>query len=118
MPQRIVPEVALMPSSSSMTVAGGFDGSPDRDRPQGRPPILSRLLRRGLLHRPALQKLLQEHARMRARFLDDVFRRALGDHFAAAVAALRAEIDDPVGRLDDLEIVLDDYDRIALVDQF
>ncbi|MBN8999180.1 MAG: hypothetical protein J0H54_07235, partial [Rhizobiales bacterium] len=35
----------------------------------------------------------------------------------AAVAAFRAEIDDPVGRLDDLEIVLDHDHAVALVDQ-
>ena len=33
------------------------------------------------------------------------------------VAALRPEVDDPVGRLDDVEVVLDDEDRVAAVDQ-
>jgi hypothetical protein len=41
-----------------------------------------------------------------------------GNDLAAAVAAFGAEVDDPVGRLDDFEIVLDDHHRIALVDQF
>jgi hypothetical protein len=36
---------------------------------------------------------------------------------AAAVAAFGAEVDDPVGGLDDFEIVLDHDDRVALVDQ-
>jgi diacylglycerol O-acyltransferase / wax synthase len=36
---------------------------------------------------------------------------------AAAVAALGAEVDDPVGGLDDVEVVLDHDDRVALVDQ-
>ena len=40
-----------------------------------------------------------------------------GDDFAAAVAAFGAEVDDPVGGLDDFEIVLDDDHRVALVDQ-
>jgi hypothetical protein len=33
------------------------------------------------------------------------------------VAALGAEVDDPVGRLDDVEVVLDDDDRVAGVDE-
>ena len=40
-----------------------------------------------------------------------------GDDPAAAVAALRPEVDDPVGGLDDVEVVLDDEDRVAAVDQ-
>ena len=36
---------------------------------------------------------------------------------AAAFAALRAEIDDPVGRLDDIEMMLDHQDGVALVHQ-
>ena len=43
--------------------------------------------------------------------------RALGDDQTAAVAALGAHVDDPVGGLDDIEVVLDDDDRVALVDQ-
>jgi len=38
----------------------------------------------------------------------DLFGRALRDDAAAAFAAFRAEIDDPVGLFDDVEIVLDD----------
>ena len=47
----------------------------------------------------------------------DLLGRALGDDPAAAIAALRSEVDDPVGRLDDVEVVLDDEDRVAAVDQ-
>src|SRR6476646_46965 len=50
-----------------------------------------------------------------------VARHILGlasDHdLAAGIAALRAEIDDPVGGLDDFEIVLDHHYRIALSDK-
>src|SRR5438034_11565486 len=35
----------------------------------------------------------------------------------AAVAPLGAEIDDPVGGLDDFEVVLDDEDRVAGLDE-
>ena len=47
----------------------------------------------------------------------DFFRRARCDDFAALFAAFRAEVDDPVGAFDDLEIVLDHDDRIARLDQ-
>jgi hypothetical protein len=47
----------------------------------------------------------------------DVLRRALGHDAAAAVAAFGAHVDDPIGRLDDLEVVLDDDDRVAGRDQ-
>jgi hypothetical protein len=36
---------------------------------------------------------------------------------AAGIAAFGAEIDDPVGGLDDFEIVLDDEHRVAGLDQ-
>src|SRR4051794_13600795 len=39
--------------------------------------------------------------------VDDVFRRALRNDPAPARAALGAEIDDPVGGLDHVEVVLD-----------
>ena len=45
------------------------------------------------------------------------FGGALGDDSAAAVAALRSQVDDPVRGLDHIEVVLDDDDRIALVAQ-
>jgi len=41
-----------------------------------------------------------------------------GDHdLAAADTAFRAEIDDPVGGLDDVEVVLDDDDGVAVIAQ-
>ena len=39
------------------------------------------------------------------------------NQFTALFAAFRAEIDDPIGALDHLEIVLDHDDRISLLDQ-
>ncbi len=47
----------------------------------------------------------------------DLFRGAFGDEAAAAVAALGAHVEEPVGGLDDVEIVLDDEDRVAGVYQ-
>jgi len=46
-----------------------------------------------------------------------LFGRALRDDAAAAFAAFRAEVDDPVGLLDDVEIVLDDQDGVAERDE-
>ena len=51
------------------------------------------------------------------RCVGDLLRGALGDHPAAAGAALGTHVDDPVRGLDDVEVVLDDDDRVALVDQ-
>src|SRR5437879_6319808 len=49
--------------------------------------------------------------------LDDLFGWAFRHHPAAAGAAVGTEIEDPVGGLDDLEIVLDDHHRVAAIDQ-
>ena len=46
----------------------------------------------------------------------DLFRRALGDDRAALVAAFRANINDVVGAFNHIEIVLDDNDRISIID--
>src|SRR6266566_3966893 len=47
----------------------------------------------------------------------DDFGRALGDDATAALAAFRAEVDDPVGLFDDVEMVLDDEHGVAKIDQ-
>ena len=47
----------------------------------------------------------------------DLLGRAGDDDLAAAVAALGAEVDDPVGGLDDVEVVLDDEHGVAGIDQ-
>src|SRR5712692_2854983 len=47
----------------------------------------------------------------------DEFGRALGDDAAAALAAFGAEVDDPVGLLDDVEMVLDDQHGVAEIDE-
>ena len=47
----------------------------------------------------------------------DLLGRAGGDHLAALLAALGAEVDDPVGGLDHVEVVLDHDHRVAGVDQ-
>src|SRR5437879_10069034 len=47
----------------------------------------------------------------------DLLRRAARDDLATALAAFRAKVDQPVGRLDDVEVVLDHDDRVAFVAQ-
>ena len=47
----------------------------------------------------------------------DLFGRAGGDDVAAGFAAFGPEVDDPVGRLDHVEVVLDHEHRVAQVDQ-
>ena len=49
--------------------------------------------------------------------LDDIFRRADDDQPAPFVARFGAHVDDPVGRLDHVQVVLDHHDRVAQVDQ-
>ena len=46
-----------------------------------------------------------------------LFRRAFGDDRAAAKTTLGSEVDDVVGGLDHVEVVLDDDHRIAALDQ-
>ena len=46
-----------------------------------------------------------------------MFGRTLRDDTATSFAAFWAEVDDPVGLFDDVEIVLDDEDRIAERDE-
>ena len=62
-----------------------------------------------------LQHWLQKLPRIAPQRFGDVFRWAPGYDFAAA--AFGAEVDHPVGGLDDFEIVLDHDDRVALRDQ-
>ena len=47
----------------------------------------------------------------------DEFRRTLGDDAAAAFASFGTKVDDPVGLLDDVEMMLDDEHGIPEVDE-
>ena len=46
-----------------------------------------------------------------------LFWRALEHHFPALAAAFRAHVDDPIGIFDHIQVVLDDDDRVAGIDQ-
>ncbi len=59
----------------------------------------------------SIQDLRQELSGVRIRQLGDGLRRAGADHVSPALAALGAEINDPVCCLDDFQIVLDDQNR-------
>ena len=48
---------------------------------------------------------------------DNVFWCAFGDNYATSVPAFRTHVDDPVGRLDNFEIVFDHDHRVSLVHQ-
>ena len=51
------------------------------------------------------------------RDLYHILRCAFGDNFAALNPAFGAEVDDPIGGLNDVEIMFDDHHAIALFDQ-
>src|SRR5580704_770513 len=59
----------------------------------------------------------KKFAGMRLRVTRDLFWRARRDDLAALIAALGPQVDEPVGGFDDVEIVLDDDERRAGVEQ-
>ncbi len=54
---------------------------------------------------------------MRGRYLGDAIGRALGDDLTAVRSSLRPEVDDPIGGLDDIQVVLDHDDGVARLDE-
>src|SRR6266700_6591028 len=77
------------------------------------PHLLVQLMRL-ILHR---QRLTQELPGERARRARHLLRDAARDHPAARVAAFRSEVDPPVRRLHDIEVVFDHDHGVALVNQ-
>ena len=67
--------------------------------------------------RPRVEHRLEESGGVATRVLDDRLGRPGGDQVAAADACLRTQVDDPVGRLDHVEVVLDHDHGIAEVGQ-
>mgnify|MGYP007123471355 CR=1 FL=1 len=65
----------------------------------------------------ALEQLAQESAGVASRLGHDFLRRAAGNQLSAAIPALGSKVEHPVRRLDDLQIVLDDDDRVPLIHQ-
>src|SRR3954471_15392123 len=64
-----------------------------------------------------LQQRRQELPGVAISCLRHDFGRALDDHHPTSIASLGPQVDDPVGSLDDIEVVLDDGDRVSLVDE-
>src|SRR3989442_342777 len=64
-----------------------------------------------------LQHLAQEFSRMRALGLRDPLGRPFRHHATTQLPTFGAQVDHPIGGLHDVEIVLDDDDRIPLVHQ-
>src|SRR5581483_880316 len=67
--------------------------------------------------RLGLQEGRQELAGVTLGCLGHLLRRALHHDRAATVATLGAQVDDPVGGLDHVEVVLDHQHSVALIDQ-
>src|SRR5271156_1376144 len=65
----------------------------------------------------AVQEGAKEARGVRALGAEDLGRWAHGDDGAAGSAAPGAEVDDPVGFFDDVEVVLDGDDGVAAVDE-
>ena len=79
---------------------------------------LLRQERAGRLDRPLpVERLAQIHAGVIAFDGGDLFGRAGGDDLPAPLSPFGAHVDDPVGRLDHLEVVLDDDHGVAQVDE-
>src|SRR5262249_359974 len=72
---------------------------------------MSRQLRGGAL----AEDLAQELPGVGGHNSRDLLRRALRDHRSPAIAALGTEVDDVIGGLDHVEVVLDPDRRVAAV---
>src|SRR6476661_4593214 len=68
-----------------------------------------------LLPRRSREQRMKMMTGVRTRDLGDFLRRSLRDDVSAARAAFGSEIDDPVGCLDHVEIVLDDENGVPLL---
>jgi hypothetical protein len=65
----------------------------------------------------APEQFCQELAGMRAPGRCNLLRRALRHHSTTTLTPFGTEVDNPVRALDDVEVVLDDHDGIALIDR-
>src|ERR1700721_2011966 len=69
-------------------------------------------------NRSQLEDVFEPFAGVRQQIPCDLFRGALGDDLASALSTFGSKVDDPVSGLDDVEVVLDDNERAAAVDEF
>ena len=82
-----------------------------RDPPPRRVPTSRNLLRY------SIRKRRPEKRRRRGVARGDDFGRAFGDDFAAVGAGVGANLDQPVGGFEDVEIVFDDDDAVSVIDE-
>jgi hypothetical protein len=61
------------------------------------------------------EDLPQELSSMRSRSGRDFLRGSFRNHLASAITTFRPEIDHIVGGLDDVEVMLDDDNRVAVI---
>src|SRR5260370_37294332 len=102
----------LLVTEGTAFTADGLLASPHLLLPDGNSTMLgpktSRMFSQDLAEEPAVEALLD---------LGDLFWRAGGDDLPASRPAFRTEVDDPVGGLDHIQVVLDHDDRVAGVHQ-
>src|ERR1700694_2137117 len=65
----------------------------------------------------SLEEAAQVLAGRRGRVARQLLGSALGDHVAALLATLGPEVDQPVRRLEHVQVVLDDDHRVAVIDK-
>ena len=65
----------------------------------------------------AVEQVVQCFARVRVLAPSNLLGRSGDDDPATLAAAFRAEVDDPIGRLDHVQVVLDDQHGVARVDE-
>jgi hypothetical protein len=70
-----------------------------------------------LISTPILQVFLQVQPGVRLLVCRDLLRRAFSDQIAVPITALRPQIDQPVRHFDDVRVMLDDDDAVALIDE-
>src|SRR5688572_26823849 len=70
------------------------------------------------LRRRLPEQRAQELGSCRCTVCRNDFRRAAGDDAAATATALRSEVNHEIRAPDHVQIVLDDDDRVALIDEF
>ena len=63
----------------------------------------------------APQNLREKFSGMRILGSRNLFGRSGGDDFTARITSFRAEIDDPIGALNHLQIVLDHHERMPAI---
>ena len=66
-------------------------------------------------HARTPQNLPKKLSGMRVLGLRNLFGRSGGDDFTTRITSFRAEIDDPIGALNHLQIVLDHHERMPTI---